>query len=209
MASQSKHRRAYHPAVSIFSWMIFAIAVELASPGALAGFALVAGMLLTSELARRRFLQLLWKSRWLFLALTLFYAYSLPGVFIWQGPFSPSHEGLQAAVVRLSRLVLLLAALARLLTGHSPAELAAGLYILARPLAWVGFDRRAFAVRLSLALEQVDGLSKKTDWRRELSATAEVSGPALIRLNIPPVQPRDLSVLAFSCAILVLAGLSV
>ena len=99
--------------------------------------------------ARHEGWRLLRRTRWLMAVLLLTYAYSLPGIPLWPslGWASPSVEGLQQGALRIGRLVLLLAGLAVLLAYTSRPRLIYGLYALARPLAWRGFDRRAFAGR--------------------------------------------------------------
>lgn len=203
MAIQTKSRREFHPAVSISSWLIFAVTVELAAPRQLPWLALAAGVLVLHRQAGQRFLRLLWKAKWLWLALLLLHAYTQPGVFVWQGVASPTHEGLLAGGLRVARLVLLLAALARLLTEFTPRQLAGGLYLLSKPLAWLGLDRRALAVRLALTLEHVETRPQKRNWLKELeSPTQPVPGPDEIRLSIPSAGPRDAGLLLTACCML-------
>ena len=66
--------------------------------------------------------------------------------------------------------MLLLAGLAVLLAYTSRPRLIYGLYALARPLAWIGFDRRAFAVRLGLTLDYVEHAPKPARWLDALRA---------------------------------------
>lgn len=203
MAISKKDRREFHPAVSISSWLIFAVAVELSSPHQLPWLALAAGLLIFQHVAWQRFVRLLWKAKWLWFALVLLYAFTLPGVYVWQGAYSPTYEGMQAGGLRVARLVLLLAALARLLAEFSPPQLAGGLYLLAKPMDWLNFDRRALAVRLALTLEHVDGQPKKRNWLEELKSPAEpAAGPDEIRLVIPSAGPHDAGVLLAACLML-------
>jgi energy-coupling factor transporter transmembrane protein EcfT len=203
MAISKKDRREFHPAVSISSWLIFAVAVELTSPHQLLWLALAAGFLILHRLAWQRFVRLLLKAKWLWLALILLYAFTFPGVYVWQGAYSPTYEGLQAGGLRVARLVLLLAALARLLAEFSPQQLAGGLYLLAKPLDWFGFDRRALAVRLALTLEHMEGQPKKRNWLEELKSPVEAAaGPEEIRLAIPSAGPHDAGVLMAACLML-------
>jgi hypothetical protein len=122
--------------------------------------------------ARHEGWRLLRRTRWLMAVLLLTYAYSLPGIPLWPslGWASPSVEGLQQGALRVGRLVLLLAGLAVLLAYTSRPRLIYGLYALARPLAWLGFDRRAFAVRLGLTLDYVEHAPKPTRWLDALRA---------------------------------------
>lgn len=203
MATQTKNRRELHPAVSISSWLIFAIAVEICSPHQLIGLALVAAALVFQCEAGLKFLRLLWKARWLWLALLLLHAFTVPGIYLWGGAYSPTLEGLQMGGLRVARLVLLLAALARLLVELSPRQLAGGLYLLATPLDWIKFDRRAFAVRLALTLEQIDKMPQKHNWLEELKSPARHTGsPEEIRFTLPAAGPHDAGLFLAACLML-------
>lgn len=92
------------------------------------------------------------------LVILLTYAYTLPGNPTWPawGSWSPTQQGLLAGALRVARLSLILIGLAVLLVRTPRARLIYGLYGLLRPVAWLGFDRRAFAVRLGLTLEYIE-----------------------------------------------------
>ncbi len=95
------------------------------------------------------------RSRWLFLSLGVLYAWTWNGAWVWPGlgAFSPTWEGMEMGGERITRLALVLAALALVLQKLSRDDLVYGLYLLAWPFAKMGFDRRAFAVRVALAME--------------------------------------------------------
>ena len=121
---------------------------------------------LFSPPVRQQLLRLLRRTRWLMAVLLLTYAYSLPGVAVWP-PLawaSPSIEGLQLGALRVGRLVLMLGGLAVLLAYTERPRLIYGLYVVAKPLTWLGFDRRALAVRLGLTLEYVEHAPKPENW---------------------------------------------
>ncbi len=202
MAFQNKNRREFHPAVSISSWLIAALAIELAAPSLLPLFGALALMLLLHGEAAHRFARLLWKARWLWLALAALYAWTMPGTLLWPSlAYSPSLEGTQAGLVRISRLVLMLATLARLLSEFSPAGLAGGLYLLARPFTILGLDRRALAVRLALTLEHLERPAGQNWLERLKSPVEETNGPDEMRLSIAPPAPKDL-LLLFAAVVL-------
>lgn len=203
MAIYDKNRREFHPAVSILSWLFFALAIELASPSQLLWFAFMAAFLLARRQAAQRFVRLLWKARWLWLALVLLYAWTVPGTLVWPSDYSPSREGLQAGLIRVARLVLLLAALARLLSEFSPQQLAGGIYLLAKPLAWLGLDRRALAVRLALTLEYMEHPPQGRNWLDELKSPLDVAaGPDEILLSVAQAGLRDTLLLVAAVVLL-------
>ncbi len=203
MASHDGNRREFHPAVSISSWLIVALAVELATPSQLPWLAAAAAVLLARGEAARRFVRLLWKARWLWLALVFIHAWTVPGTLLWPSDYSPSVEGLQAGLTRMARLLLLLAALARLLSEFSPRQLAGGLYLMAQPFARLGLDRRALAVRLALTLERLERPDKERKWLEKLKQPLDAdAGPDEMRLSIAQASLRDGLMLSVAVALL-------
>lgn len=203
MATHDDNRREFHPAVSIFSWLIAMLAIELAAPFQLVWLTLPALALLAQGAAARRFARLMWKARWLWLALLALYAWTVPGTLLWPSDYSPTREGLESGLIRISRLVLILAVLARLLSEFTPAQLAGGLYLLAKPFAGLGLDRRALAVRLALTLEQLEHPAKGRKWLDELRAPARMAeGPEEIRMLVAEAGFRDVALLFSAVAML-------
>ena len=142
--------------------------------------------------------RLLRRTRWLMAVLLLTYAYTLPGTQLWPslGWASPSADGLQQGALRAGRLMLMLAGLAVLLAYTSRSRLIYGLYVLARPLTWLGFDRRAFAVRLGLTLEYVEHAPKPAHWLDALRAPlTDDSTPATYTLHSERWQGCDSAVI--------------
>ena len=142
--------------------------------------------------------RLLRRTRWLLAVLLLTYAYAVPGQALWPalGWMSPSLEGLQMGAVRAGRLVLMLIGLAVLLGYTSRSRLIYGLYVLARPLTWFGFDRRAFTVRLGLTLDYVDHAPKPARWMDALRAPLpEDAIPTHFSIESERWQSRDSAVI--------------
>lgn len=203
MAKSEKSRRVLHPAVSILSWLLFALAVELASPSQLVWLVLPAGLLLADKESQGCFARLVWKARWLWFALVLIYAWTIPGTLVFPNDYSPTHEGIEAGLLRVGRLLMLLAALSRLLSEFSSLELAGGIYVLARPLAWVGLEPRALAVRLALTFEHLEHLPERNKWLEQLRTPIEPqAGPDEIRLFLPAIGIRDTLILLAAMAML-------
>ena len=147
---------------------------------------------------RREGLRLLRRTRWLLAMLLLTYAYALPGEAMWPqlGWASPSVDGLQQGMLRVGRLVLMLAGLALLLASTSRPRLIYGLYTLAGPLTWIGFDRRAFAVRLGLTLDYVENAPKPARWLEALrTPLPDDAMPATYILNPERWQACDSAVI--------------
>lgn len=147
---------------------------------------------------RREAWRLLRRTRWLMAVLLLAYAYTLPGTPLWPSLewASPTLEGLRHGGLRVARLALMLAGLAVLLASTSRPRLIYGLYGLARPLTWFGFDRRAFAVRLGLTLDYVEHAPKPARWLDALNAPPpDDAGPATYTLHTERWQGCDSAVI--------------
>ena len=147
-----------HSTARILLWCGWAYGVESVNPPTLIMLAVVSATAFVFEPYRRAAWRLLYRSRWLMLVLLLTYAYTLPGKPIWPewGGWSPTQQGLTAGGVRALRLGLMLIGLAMLLVSTPRLRLIYGLYVLLRPFQCLGFNRRAFAVRLGLTLEYID-----------------------------------------------------
>lgn len=210
MATQTTSRREFHPAVSILSWLVFALAVELAGQTELHKLWLAGALLLIQRGVFQRFVMLAWKARWLWLALFALHAWTVPGILLLPTSWSPTTAGLEAALIRIERLLLMLAALAWLLTVLNPARIAAGVYLLAKPFARLGLDRRALAVRLALALEleleQAENMPKAGRWLDRLKfPQADASESTEIRLAVPQISRLDIGILLAALMLGVLA----
>ncbi|MGE5320537.1 MAG: hypothetical protein ACM3KD_10175 [Hyphomicrobiaceae bacterium] len=187
-----------HPAARILLWCGWAVAVERAASPQLPFLAVALATAFLFAPVRHEAWRLLRRTRWLMAVLLLTYAYTLPGTPLWP-PLewaSPTLEGLLQGALRVARLALMLAGLAVLLAFTARARLIYGLYGLARPLAWFGFDRRAFAVRLGLTLDYVEHASKPARWLDALRAPLpDDAGPATYILHAERWQGCDSAVI--------------
>jgi len=198
-------QRGPHAAARILLWAGWAVAAEAAAPSVLPLLAVAAATAFLSAPARRLLRKLLRRTRWLFVALALAYAYTLPGTPAWPalGWASPSIEGLAAGGLRAARLALLLAGLAVLLGLTVRARLLYGLYVLTAPLALLGFDRRAFVVRLGLTLDYVESAPAPARWLDALRAPPSGdAGPARFSLAAERWQARDSAVILAALSLL-------
>lgn len=187
-----------HPAARILLWCGWAVVVERA---ALPVFSLLAVATATAFVfapVRHESGRLLRRTRWLMAVLLLAYAYSLPGTPLWPSLewASPSIEGLRQGALRVGRLALMLAGLAVVLAYTARPRLVYGLYLLAWPLTWLGFDRRAFAVRLGLTLDYVEHAPKPARWLDALrTPLPDDATPATYSLQTEPWQGSDSAVI--------------
>ncbi len=178
----------FHPAAQILAWCVLVVAMQSLASGLLPA---VGGMVLLGAffLSRRKFVQLLHRTRWIMLSLLLIYAWSTPGQALLGdlGVFSPTREGLTDGVLQLIRLLAAIAALAILLDRLHRLHLIAGLYTLLAPLRLVGLSRERLAVRLALTLHyaEVAMLRSKGNWRDVLNGLFEPHDEADRHMELP------------------------
>lgn len=111
----------------------------------------------TGRAGLARFLGMNRRLRWFYLSIVLLFGWFTPGreLLPLLGALSPTAEGMMTGAGRVLVLALVVGAVVWLLERSSRQELIAGLLWLTRPLAWLGFPRQRFAVRLTLVLETV------------------------------------------------------
>lgn len=186
----------FHPAAQIITWCILIATMQAQSQGALliTASAIIGCAVL---LSRRKFLQLVRRTRWIILSLLLIYAYITPGHALLGdlGALSPSVEGLTDGVLQLTRLVAALAGLAVMLEGLSRQQLIAGLYTLFMPLQWLGCSRERLAVRLALTLHYAEAAmtQSKQTWQDSLRDSFHPLGDAEIEKMELPVMRLAIS----------------
>ncbi|WP_026289702.1 hypothetical protein [Thioalkalivibrio sulfidiphilus] len=148
-----------HPSLRILAVMLF---IPLVAHGgwlvALLGAFGVALLLTgTGRAGWARFLGMNRRLRWFHLSILLLFGWFTPGreLLPMAGSLSPTAEGLLVGAGRVLILAMVVGAVVWLLERSSRQDLIAGLLWLTCPLAWFGFPRERFAVRLTLVLETV------------------------------------------------------
>ena len=185
-----------HPAVLILLWIFFTVAMQ--SLTAVASLAVGIPLLVAAyAIAARRLRALLRRTSWIMLSLLFIYAYATPGAAVWPllAQYSPTHEGIQAGLLQLSRLAFALAGLAVMLNVLSQQQLIGGLYALGYPLRYIGISRARAAVRLALTLQYAESAIRDTaaNWRMSV---AQMMGQIdakqhSIELQATPLTLRD------------------
>ena len=192
-AMSSGRPSCLHPAVLIAFWVAYVLGLEFLSWRGLAVAAAPTLLILLQAPTRARFLQLLRRSRWFVLLLPLTYAVSVPGQPLWPGVSLLSWPGIEAGAMRVIRLLLMLGALAQVLSALQPAKLIFGLYTLGRPFSRCGLDVRALAVRLSLVLEGAQHVAPRKPWKLALAELEDgpTQGQAHVTLHPQAWSWRD------------------
>jgi hypothetical protein len=136
---------------------------------------------------------LLWRARWLLLSTAALFVWMTPGISVsgLPGDVGVTTEGIHAAFDHVIRLAAFLAMVALLQHSLDDANLIAGLYVLMRPLKWLGVDRKKIAVRLMLTLRDVT-TEKAPHWRSMFQAQDFTSEHVPVRLPAPPWGAVDL-----------------
>lgn len=180
-----------HPAVYLVAWLVLLLLSSV-----LEGHWLVLGIglcLLRGRAARTHWWRLLWRTKILLLTLAVLIAYSVPGVLLGGHAWAPSQEGLSMAAEQVLRLILILGALALLLTGLPRERLMLALWSLLQWLLPAAWATRSVA-RLALVLRYVEDEPKMDGWRAFLRDET-VAQAETMRLPHAPWRYRDFAAL--------------
>jgi energy-coupling factor transport system permease protein len=149
-----------HPLVKILYFMLVLLLTSMASGTGLF-LLLMLFCLIFISIKNKSFLHAVRRMRWLFVSLMIIYAFGTPGELIPLFPvnFSPSYEGLLLGWLQIEKLMIALATLSLLLASSSRQQLLLGMYLLLKPLEFIGLNVERFAARLMLTLDYVEELA--------------------------------------------------
>lgn len=179
---------------------------KLNTPQLLVLFAVLAFFLLYYRVTH--LLNMLLRMRWLFVSIFLIYGFSTPGEYLNFSPFdiALTYEGLREGALQITRLGLMLAAIALLMKTTPREDLIAGFYCLIWPLRAIGLSPERFASRLCLTLQYLENSradnsqSAGDAWKRLLSMGLDESpmnhDANIITLTLPAIKMLDYFVLA-------------
>lgn len=110
----------------------------------------------------QNFVSMIWRMRWLFLSMTIIYAYATPGEYLpnWPMDIAPTYEGLKGATYQIARMSIVLAGIAVLIATSTRKSLMAGIYFLIQPLRYLQLSPERFTARLYLTLQYIDERAK-------------------------------------------------
>lgn len=147
-----------HPLVRLLSLLVFVVAAGQASPALLlTGLVMLSSLFFLLRVRPTAGLyRMLYRLRWLFLAIVVVYGWWTPGtpVFPSLAGYSPVLEGLESGFYRVSALFLIVCSVFLLLETTPREKLLAGLIQVAGPFAGRA-ARERFAVRVLLVMETV------------------------------------------------------
>lgn len=194
-----------HPTTLILAWIGFALVLSMFATSALIAASVSVGVLITLRGAASCW-KLIRRTRILLLVLFLVYVFTTPGTALisgWEWAY-PTWEGLHAGAYQAWRLLLMVSALAVLLSNLSRQQLLAGIYVLLLPLKPLGVPVARFAVRLSLTLHYAEtaspGESLSARWDSALRLTTHET--TQMQLDIPDFGRQDLIFAGICCMIL-------
>lgn len=164
-----------HPFVKISYFILILLLVSIANNLTLFLLLILLCLILFS-FNFRSFLHTIRRMRWLFLSILIIYAFGTPGELIPQFPvyLAPTFEGVKLGLLQIEKLLIALAALSLLLTSSPKEQLMLGLYMLFRPLKYLGLNTERFAARLLLTLNYVEELAAKNNSKFSFSQLDEI-----------------------------------
>ncbi|HJV27629.1 MAG TPA: CbiQ family ECF transporter T component [Aromatoleum sp.] len=154
-----------HAGLLIAFWMAGVATLQFVPPTWLF-VSVVVGVLIALRFVKERSFRLLRRTRFLMLAVAIFFAWFSPGESLWPAlpGLSPTREGLALAAEHLGRLVGVVLCVAGLLEHLSVPRLVGGLYALFHPFERIGLPADRLAVRLMLVLSYVEA-TPSGGWR--------------------------------------------
>ncbi len=106
---------------------------------------------------------MLWRLRWFFISITVFYFWFTPGIKIFEavGSWSPSWNGLDQGLLRVSALILIISSIHLILQNTSREGLISGIYAIVVPFKFLVCPHR-LALRIILTLDAVTSLQTES-----------------------------------------------
>lgn len=148
-----------HPYIKITLFLLFSLSLSFGGfrQLSLGLILLLCGYLIVPQPDMRGLWKMLYRLRWLWLSLVIFYFWFTPGRAVFEefSGWSPSVEGIVEGVVRVGILVSMALAAHLLFQVSSREQLLASIRWLITPLSFLGVHRDRFAVRLLLVFEAV------------------------------------------------------
>lgn len=156
--------KSIHPAVHVTAGFFLIFLLQVVGAAVLP-WATAAVVLCALAFARREWLRVVRRLRYIFLALVILFAWQTPGVMIVPplGALSPTWDGVRATLEPAARLLAVVSVVSLMLRGLSTEDWVNSLYILVQPLRVCGLSAERFAVRLRLVLDYIG--QRDLDWR--------------------------------------------
>ena len=191
-----------HPAVRLLLWAASVVVLQSLGGNPLRWTVAVLAIIVAFA-APSRAVRLLFRARWLILALLLVFAWSTPGRLLWpQADWaSPSAEGLALAADHCARLAGLLMLVALLLEHTTRESLVSGFYALLKPLPALGLDRTRLALRLDLVLRYTDAPLPRNRWREWLRSGPGPGATDSVCLKLHPLRAADMIAMVVAATI--------
>ena len=178
---------AIHPTVLLLAWIALAVAIPWFSVAALGA---TSALLVLGAWAWgiRACWRLVRRTRVLFIALILLYAFATPGMPIFPGSDTPTQEGLLSGTLQAWRLLLMITALAILLISLNRDQLLAGIYGLLAPLKPLGLPLERIAVRLWLTLQYAESAANSDSLHERWQAALTLPDGLSERITLALVE---------------------
>ncbi|MBU0601774.1 MAG: hypothetical protein KKD25_05155 [Gammaproteobacteria bacterium] len=202
VSDPTRRLASLHAATLLALWLMWLLAGQRVGTMTHGAWAL-ASVLLASVFASARFLRLMLRLRWLFLAIVLTFGLGTPGrLIIPDFPAGPSVEGLSLAWNAMAHLAAMAGCVAVLLAGLTPGRLTGAMHRLIHPFSACHPGADSFALRLQLVLVELERPAPEGRWVRWLDLP---SGNAPLPVeSCPPLGRADVFVLGVGVALLLL-----
>ncbi|MEE8343630.1 MAG: hypothetical protein V3R51_07485, partial [Gammaproteobacteria bacterium] len=192
------------PVVRILCLVIFAACIARAEfLGLVVGFGLLALVsVFNGNGAWTGLVVMLRRVRWLLISLLVIYGWFTPGPELLPvlGSLSPSVRGLYEGSLRITALLVMVAAVHLLLRATVREQLLSALHQLTAPLTWLRFPRERFVARMMLVLDAVPQMQELVDlqlaalsrtgsvWERMAKGTRVIYDAVLAKAEQQPTE---------------------
>jgi energy-coupling factor transporter transmembrane protein EcfT len=192
----------------VFSCLALVCAAQRTS-GTVAFVVALAAVAVAWPAGRARLLWIARRTRILFAAILVLYAYSGSGppLVPTLGGWSPTADGTLAGAEQVARLMAAIALSVRFFAGASRDDLISGLHTLVLPFARAGFPAAGFTVRVALMLRYAESLrlSSPRQWLGELSRPTPPADAGSVTVYRVTLGARDWAVVVGSVCLWIAA----
>lgn len=168
-----------HPVIRIVTFFVLVLGATTGSTLQLAatGLLLVMGYSVVRWHSFRNNLAMLKRMRWLFLSILIIYLWFTPGQLLLPvlGVWSPSLEGLNLGLYRISSLVMIVLAVTLLVRSVDRADLISAILWLLTPFSIIGLPRERLAIRIALVFDVMGDVQKIYDQKNDSLTQNQIS----------------------------------
>lgn len=129
--------------------------------------------IVTRQALIKSHLKLIYRMRWLFLALMVMYFWFTPGIPLLNVAWSPTIEGIQQGGLRAGSLILVIIAINFMIQITPKEQILGALYWILAPFQLLGLSRDKFMLRVTLTLETLTGMQSLLEQRKQQNGASK------------------------------------